>query len=149
MFDKHKRAAQLACEPYICISAARGFADGETIPFADTDWTSETLVCSISTAPGQERLTMLPVSLTVEQKTWQQYKDECIPVERFMPCDADLADVITTTLMTISWTPTSLETLPRASILGEPVNLYLEIHRSDNTGRRFVSGDFILTERIV
>lgn len=148
MFDKHRAATQIAGDPYIQISAARGYADGETIPVADTDWSGESLACVVSKGPDQPSLATLSVSLSTESKTWQQYKDECVPVERYMPCGAELTDSITTTLMTISWSAANLASLPRATVLGEPVNLYLEVRRSNGTGQRFAAGDFILTERV-
>lgn len=147
-FNSQRAAAKLAGEPFINMSAARGFSDGETYPVADTDWADENLTCRVSLGPGQPALAVLPVQISTESKTWQQYKDECVPVEKYLPCGAELTDEITTTLMTISWSSTSFGRVPPAPNLGEPVALYFEIRRSDNTGPRFVAGELVLTERI-
>ena len=148
MFDKHKKAIQLSGTPYITpIEAGRGYADGETIPIPDTDWTGESLVAVVAVAPGQPSLVAMGVGIATEQKTWQDYKDECVP-DHFFPCDVDYSETITTTLMTVSWTAANLAFLPAPDVAGQPVNFYMEIRRADGTGPRFAAGDFVLTERV-
>lgn len=148
MFEKHKKAIQLGGTPYITpIEAGRGYADGETIPIPDTDWSGESLVAVIATAPGQPSLATFSVAIATEQKTWQDYKDECVPCH-FFPCGVDYTETITTTLMTISWSVANLSLLPSPDMAGEPVIFYMEIRRADGTGPRFAAGDFVLTERV-
>jgi len=147
-FEKQRGAAVTAGEPFISLSAARGFSDGETIPIVDTDWSGEELTCKVATAPGQPALATLSVSLSTETKTWQEYEDECFAVEDYMECDDELTDETTTTLLSLNWSATSFELVPLASSAGEPVSLYFEIHRSNDTGPRLASGELTLTERI-
>ena len=130
------------------MSAARGFSDGETFPLLEQDLSSEALICWVSLGPSHPALASLSVGRTTESKTWQQYKDECVPVDDYLPCGASLNDSITTTLLTLSWDASTFNNVPVAEKQGEPVDLYFEVFRSNGTGPRFLSGHLILTERV-
>jgi len=148
MFDNHKTAVILSGEEYISLFATRGYADGETFDVLLTDWSNENLECVIALAPDHSSLVTLPVICSLESKTWQALKDECVPVEQYMPCDASLGDTISVTEMTVAWSATSLDILPKAQMVGHTINLYLEIRRADGVGPLFASGDFIVKEKI-
>lgn len=148
MFEKHKSAIKLSGTPYITpIEAGRGYADGETIPIPEVDWSSENLEAVIALAPDQTVLKTLTVTTTSEQRTWRYYiEDECLPLN-FLPCGVSLDDTITVTLLTIGWDG-DFTNVPKATVSGEPITLYLEVRRVSGSGPRFAAGDFVLTESL-
>ena len=149
LFDKHRRAIELSGTLYLTpIEAGRGYADGETIPVVDTDWSDEVLEAVVAVGPGYPSLASLKVEVIIEEKTWAHYRDvECIPLTRF-PCGINFDDVITTSILSISWTAADLVNLPQPAVKGGPLNLYMEIRRLGGGGPRFAGADFILTESI-
>ena len=149
MFNKHQKAISLSGTPYISpIEGGRGYADGETIPFVETDWSTENLEAVVAMSPGQESLATFSVNVTTEQQSWRHYKEVvCVP-SHFFDDIKDLDEMVTVSLVTISWTANNLSNLPKADVQGEPVCLYLEIRREDGSGPRFAAGDFVLTERV-
>lgn len=147
MFDNHRKAIQLSGTPYVTMEVSRGYSDGESIELVDMDLTDELLEICIAEGPDTPSILTLNVAVSVTDRTWQDYKDECVE-PRYFPCNFDLTDVVKSSTVLISWQSTNLTGLPRADDLGEPVNLYFEIRRRDGTGPRFVAGDLILTESI-
>jgi len=147
VFDLHKEALRISKTPYVPLEAGRGLSDGDVIVMPDTDLSAETMVCVVAEVPGGKALATLPVDIETETRTWQSYVDEdCIP-KHYFPCGINMEDTITTSLLTVSWSPSSFSNVPEnTKVKGEPLNLYYEIRRDGNIGPRYVAGDLILTE---
>lgn len=149
MSMNNRRAAAIAREPFIAISATRGLADGATIFFADTDWSGEALTCEVALRPGLAAVATLPVTIATETDPWQHLVDcDGVPKE-FVPCDTAMTDETTITKMTVSWSEASFGSVPAPTVLGEPIELFYEVRRSDGSGPRFLAGEFVLTEKVL
>lgn len=150
MLEKHRAALAICGDPFGPLCAARGKSDGETFDVLDADWSGESLVCKIAYGPDYSALaTLTNLTVTSEERTWQQLKDDCYDVESLWECGTALTDLVWVSYLTVNWSEDDLSDLPRAETLGEPVELYYEVVRADGSGQRFVAGQFILTESIL
>jgi len=121
--------------------------ESETLDFHHLDLTGASLEFYISEhRDADERLATFVVTRQVETKTYQAFMDECRFEEGWIPCGETLSDMMTSSVVNISSGQGSLAALPRASVKGDPVELYYTLRQTAPVQDIILAGRFLLTE---
>lgn len=121
--------------------------ESETLDFHQLDLSGAGLEFYISEHPdAEQRLATFVVAKTIETKTYQEFIDECRFDAAWIPCGETAADDMTSTVINISSAQSSLASLPRAEIRGEPAELYYTLRQTSPHEEVILAGKFYLTE---
>lgn len=147
-FQQHKRAVELGGTPYVTIEASREYPGSISLPVVGADWSGDSvqLNCRVSITPGVAAVVILPVTVTVEQHTWQEYKDLGIP-DHYFPSNVMFEDIVDVSLVNITWSANEWDGVSESEpdVIGDPVIMYFEIVRTDLQSGLFIAGEFIIT----
>ncbi len=138
-----------ALVPTLSIHASRGHSDNHPFTWLNRDLSGEELACFVSLAPGVRYFAELPIAIETSTIEWGALAEapHCIStISDYLPCGVELSDDVDIASCVISWSHDSFRSFDRSERAGQPLELYFEIRRKDQTGPLLAAGKFTLIE---